>query len=459
MPSRILPSLVLYCVFFGGSLFAQPPIGAELSSLANSSIKVGVDLNRGGAIVYLSRGEGPNLVNNFDLGRQVQLSFFSGPVPFSTEDQEPSEHWKHLGWNPIQAGDDFDHASPVLEHRNDGKTIYVKTRPLQWPLANVPGECTFESWLELEGAAVKVRARLNNARSDQAQYPARLQELPAVYANAPYSRVVSYTGVRPFSGDAVTEITKAPGPHPWSFWQGTESWAALLDGKDNGLGLITPGRVFFTGGFAGKPGSGGTHDNSTGYLAGQGQEILDANITYEFQYELVAGSLEEIRDRARTHCNEKLPSWRFEGSRRGWHYRNASDRGWPIEEWLDVRLEEEDPQLFSPYTFWQAEKAPLIEIDAAFQTGADTALLFWQHHGAKAPVPENRIRFPIVPDGKFRCYEIDLREASTYDGPMVRLRLDPADSGRPSDFVRIRSIRLKAASRKLNQPGAPQADK
>ena len=197
---------------------AQVPRGAEMSFLANSSVTVGVDLNRGGAIAFLSREEGVNLINNFDLGRQVQLSFFSGPVPFSVAGQEPKEHWRHIGWNPIQAGDDFDNPSKILVHRNDGETIYVKTRPLQWPLDDVPGECTYESWVCLEGPVVRVRARLVNARSDQTRYSARLQELPAAYANAPYSRVVSYTGARPFTGDVVTEIPKSAGEHPWSFW-------------------------------------------------------------------------------------------------------------------------------------------------------------------------------------------------------------------------------------------------
>ena len=100
-----------------------------MSYLVNPEAKVGVDLSRGGAIVFLSRGGGDNLINNFDLGRQVQLSFFSGPVPFAVGDQHPAKQWEHIGWNPIQAGDDFKHASRVLEHRNDGHSIYVKTLP------------------------------------------------------------------------------------------------------------------------------------------------------------------------------------------------------------------------------------------------------------------------------------------------------------------------------------------
>ena len=113
---------------------ADIPSGAKMSWLANDLVRVGVDLNRGGAITYLAREGGGNLINNFDFGRQVQLSFYSGPVPFAVGENRPAKHWEHIGWNPVQTGDDFKHASRVLDHRNDGRTIYVKCAPMQWPL-------------------------------------------------------------------------------------------------------------------------------------------------------------------------------------------------------------------------------------------------------------------------------------------------------------------------------------
>ncbi len=413
-----------------------------MSYLTNAEAKVGVDLYRGGAIVFLSRGGGGNLINNFDLGRQVQLSFFSGPVPFAVGDQQPVQHWEHIGWNPIQAGDDFKHASRVLEHSNDGRTLYVKTLPLQWPLNNVPGDCTFESWLCLEGPVVAVRARLNNARLDKTQYAARLQELPAVYANAPYHRVVSYTGDRPFSNAPVSAIPKPTGRHPWSFWPATEGWAALLDDADRGIGLLTPGRVFFTGGFAGQPGPNDTHATSTGYLAGQAEEILDHNIVYEFRYELVAGTLADIRSRAMATRVSALPAWSFDKDRHGWHYVNARDTGWPVAGALNVQLDQDDPQLIGPFSFWRAEDAPLVVIECAFKTACQTATLFWQRYGEKAPGAKDTVAFPIKADGEFHRYEVDLATAPSYTGGIVRLRFDPVGSGAAGNSVMVKSIRL-----------------
>ncbi len=440
----------------------QLPPGAEVSYLDNGVVKVGVDLRRGGAIVYLSRGDGPNLVNNYDLGRQIQLSFFSGPAPYKTQGQSPAPHWSHIGWNPIQAGDDFDNRSQVLAHRNDGKQLYVKCRPLHWPLNNVPGQCTFESWLELEGPVVKVRAQLNNARVDQKQYAARLQELPAVYANARYHRVVSYMGDKPFTGAAISQAPRPQGKHPWSSWMGTENWSALLDAKGNGLGLITPGRVHFTGGFAGQPADGstpaaraGTRANSTGYLAGQGQEIIDHNITYKFRYELLPGSVQEIRHRAKKIQTNALPHWTFHSDRQSWHLRNAVDAGWPVRDGWRVDLSQDDPQLISPFFFVGASQAPELEIRAAIQSNSRHATVYWQRQAEGGERAANSLQFAVQPDGEFHSYVVKLTAAKTYRGGIVRLRLDPAPGGTAGHWVKIKSIRLLKSQAKPPEKTLP----
>ncbi len=435
-PARLLLSLLLL------STLAH---AERMSWLENDRVKLGVDLERGGAITFLaSVKDGANVINNFDLGRQVQLSFYSGPVPFEANGQKPAEHWRHIGWNPIQTGDDFKNASRILAHENDGKKIHLTCVPLQWPLNNVPGECTFDSWLELDGAVVKARARLTNKRSDSTQYPARLQELPAVYANAAFPRVISYLNDKPFTQDAVSAAPTPHGKHPWSLWTGTEGWAALLDEKDYGLGLITPGRVHFTGGFAGKPGPNDTHGNSTGYLAGQGLEILDHNIVYEFRYELVLGTVQEIRARAATHRPQGQPTWNFTQDRQSWHYQNARDAGWPSKEHLQVLLEQDDPQLISPLTFWQAADAPYLIIDAAFHTKQKQGTVMWQSHGQQGFSSANVTSFPLVADGEFHRLVIPLSSIASYHGGMLRLRIDPVGSAETGAWMKVRSIRLAA---------------
>jgi hypothetical protein len=419
--------------------------GAEMSFIDNGRIKVGVDLSIGGAITWVSRDGGENRINSHDFGRQIQMSYYSGPVPFEVEGQKPAEHWRHLGWNPVQAGDDFKHGSKVLEHRNDGRAIYVKCVPLQWPLNRVEGECIFESWLELDGIVLKARARLTNRRSDRKQYEGRHQELPALYANAPFYRVVSYTGPKPFSGGEIRVIEKPKTKHPWAFWSATEQWSALLDDSDNGVGLISPGRIDFTGGFSGKAGANDPFGASTGYLASKATEIIDFNIVHEYRYEVVAGNLAEIRARAAEVAKRGLPAWDFSAARHGWSYRNAVDTGWPVRGALDIQKLGDDPQLLSPDVFWNAVDAPFLVIDAAFQTSEKAATVYCRRHGENPGAPVF-VKFPIVGDGQFRRYVVRLADVIGYEGAMVGLRLDPFGKGQAGDFTRIRSIALSAST-------------
>ena len=97
--------------------------------IENDFVKLGVDLRLGGAITVLidKQRDDRNLINSHDWGRQVQMSFYSGPNPFIPPNgKQPSETWAKLGWNPIQSGDTGGNRSETLESSNDGESIYVK---------------------------------------------------------------------------------------------------------------------------------------------------------------------------------------------------------------------------------------------------------------------------------------------------------------------------------------------
>ncbi|MFM2167478.1 MAG: hypothetical protein RIS79_1849 [Verrucomicrobiota bacterium] len=113
------------------ALLATTALQAEnMSFMQNERLKLGVDLDLGGAITFLaSVKDGANVINNFDLGRQVQLSFYGGPVPFEAKGQKPAAHRHHIRWNPIQTGDNFKNASKALSHENDRREIHLNCRP------------------------------------------------------------------------------------------------------------------------------------------------------------------------------------------------------------------------------------------------------------------------------------------------------------------------------------------
>jgi len=267
------------------------PPESEMSYIDNRIVKVGVELKKGGAITYIAEynNQNVNLINSADLGRMIQQSYYSGPWPYGN----PHPSWPDWGWNPIGAGDCYGNPAEVIDHVNDGATLYVKTIPMQWALDDVPGECFFEQWITLDANAVHVRFKLTNDRADTTLYPACHQELPAVYTTDRFYRLFTYTGSHPYTHGALTEIVNN-GP-PWTYFNATEKWTALIDDNDWGLGVYNPNAQQFVAGFHGTPGSGSPSGSSTGYIAPLRTEVIEYDTVYEYEAWFILGYLDDIR--------------------------------------------------------------------------------------------------------------------------------------------------------------------
>jgi len=411
----------------------------HLGFLDNGKIRLGVNLDLGGAITYLSKsGSDVNVVNSADWGRQIQMSHYSGPNPFAPNGKQPTKAWEGIGWNPIQSGDSFGNRSKVLDYRNDGKSIYVKCIPMQWPLNNEPGECTFECWLKLEGQAVQVRSRLVNSRSDHTQYEGRGQELPAVYTNGPWYRLMTYVGDKPFTGDT---LSQRPSVFMWTGWRATENWAALVDDKDFGVGIWHPGVYSFIGGFFGPTGAGGPHDSPTGYIAPVSNEIIDWNIDYDYRYTLILGSLREIRQYVYRHAKRpRLPVYDFARDRQHWIYHGAVDTGWPIRHELRMKLTALVAQLVSPDGLWLASDGKKLTLEGSFTGTKSPVRLYWKRADDPTFSESKSIAIPIQVDGKMHRVEVDLDENCEYRGAIMGLRLDLARNAESASQIEIRRI-------------------
>jgi hypothetical protein len=421
----------------------------RMSWLDNGQIRLGADLTIGGAITFLADSDRKtNVINSHDWGRQVQMSFYSGPTPFEPDGKKPRPSWAGLGWNPIQSGDCYGHQSQVVDHRNDGREIYVKCIPMHWPLNDQPGQCTFECWYRLEGRTVQVRSRLNNARSDTTQYAARSQELPAVYTNGPYHKLMTYTGAEPFADGPLTEIPKQnhpPGGIRWRHWKATENWAALVNDDDWGLGVWHPGVYSFIGGFAGKPGSGGPKDGPTGYIAPLHREILDHNIAYDYRYVLILDSLANIRRHVREHADAPAPPrYVFESDRQHWTYHQAHDSGWPIEKGLHLVADGSDIQLLGPPALWQAHPDHRLRLVMAINTdirpGLPAARVYWRTAESDNFTSERSVPLELIADGQPHTYTVDLGSAPGYQGAITGLRLDPIENSKEGDQIDLYSL-------------------
>jgi len=432
-----LPSALFAALFIAILLPAPADAAGPMSYLDNGVIRLGVDLGKGGTITYLANS-GPssvNVVNSYDLGREVQQSYYSGPDNYGN----PAPPWTNFPWNPIGAGDAFGNPAIVLDQSNDGRILYTKTAPLQWALNHVGCECVIEQWITLDGNSAQIRNRLTNNRSDRTTYHAYGQELPAVYTNGTFWRLFTYSGDSPYAGGPLTQIANVGPPAPWPRFSATEHWAALVDDSGYGLGVINALVTSFIGGSSGALDAGGPSDITAGYIAPNPAEILDWNIVYEYDYTLVLGTLDQIRAYAAAHRPDDRPDYQFTRDRQHFSLVNAIDMGWPISGSLHVNLDQIDPYIVGPEQWWQAKDVPRLYITAAYRASGTNAQFFWSVPG-QGFAQERSVYFAAIPDGQYHTYTLDLSTSPTYQGTITGLRFDPSDGSDPGGYVEIASV-------------------
>lgn len=422
-------SLVLPAPASGSSIMQAPTSLTGLETIENGIIKVGVNGRYGGAITYLSTVGGINMVNNYDLGRQFQIALYGGPNDFS---KNGFPAWAGLGWNPVQAGDTYGNVSEVVAFDKQTNQLYVKTIGKQFALNNVPGEATMEHWISLSGNVVKVHARIELRRSDRTQYQARTQEFPCMYLNGTYNNIYTYQGNNPYSNGTMTKLTP---PIPMEYLRPvTEPWMAATDKNGFGVGLFAPYNYQWTKAFFGDDLAGGEFSSSSAYVANTRFEQLDHNIVHEWDYELVVGNINDIRNYV--YRQPRLPStihYTFDNSRKGWYYNNATDTGWPILNQLHVMISDKDQgQAKSPAGFWRGRDNRILYLRAAFRGQTDRFRINWRQLNDTEfySFADRYLDFPIIDDGQFHTYPIDLSQKMGWiDQDIIQIQLRPRPEG------------------------------
>ena len=432
------------CLTAFGADPARPE--SKMAYLDNGQVRIGMDLNLGGAVTFISSKDHPgNIINSADLGRQIQMSHYSGPWPFVVGDKKPKPEWAGLGWNPIQTGDCYMNPSKVLEHRNDGKELYIKCVPMQWPLNNVPGDCVFETWTTLDGPVIHMRYRCTNHRADKTQYRPCPQELPAVYTISKLWRLMSYTGDKPFTGDKLTHVTNDwHKPWPWTRFTATERWAALVDDSGWGLGVFKDDGGEYHGGTYGDGRSDDPKHSSTAYVAPIHMENFDHNIVYEHRTEFMVGRLDDIRKRFNKMATRTLPAWRFAKDRQHWTLRDTSDQGFPMKGEWRIKLGDKKPRLEGPLYCWRAANAPVLDLEIAYKGEAAKARLFWKRLDDDHDDGKKSLEIELKADGLFHAYHLDLTASPEYRGLITGLAIEPVNEPRPGAEIAIRSVVLSA---------------
>lgn len=433
----LLSSLGFACL--GNSASLPEP---KMTFLDNGQVRIGMDLTKGGAVTFISSRDHPgNLINSADLGRQIQMSHYSGPWPFEVGGKKPYPAWAGLGWNPIQTGDYFQNPSRVLESRNDGREIYIKCIPMQWPLENVPGDCLFETWTRLDGPVIHMRFRCTSQRQDKTQYRPCPQELPAVYTISKLSRLMSYTGDRPFTQDKPTQVRNDwHQPWPWTRFTATEGWAALVNDQDWGIGVFKADGGEFHGGIHGDARSEDPKHGSTAYVAPIHVENFDHNIVYDHRTEFVVGKLEDIRRRFNQMASKSPPVWRFRSDRQHWTLRDATDQGFPLKGEWRITFGERMPRLESGTRCWRAEAAPVMKLRLRYAGPGTSARVFWRGLGDGGFDERRSLTLPLTADGRYHTYRVELSKSPAYQGLVTGIALEPISQLQPGGTLAIESI-------------------
>ncbi len=423
---------------------ANPPLKTPLNGLEtieNGIIKVGVDSYYGGSISYVSTVGGINMVNNFDLGRQFQISMYGGPSNFS---QNGHPYWAGLGWNPVQAGDVSGNSAKVLAFEKQANLLYVKTMGIQFALNNVSSEVMIEHWVRLVGNVVKVHAKIVLSRADKTQYQARTQEFPCLYVNGVYNTIYAYQGSNPYGNEPMTKLSP---PMEMAYLRPvTEPWMAATDKNGFGVGLFVPYNYQWTKAFFGDQLNGGEFDNTTGYVANTRFEVLDHNLVHEWDYDIVVGNINDIRKYV--YEQPRLAptiSYTFDNSRKGWYYSNAIDTGWPIQNQLDILItDKEQGSAKSPVGFWRGRDNKTLYLRAAFKGQSDKYRLHWRQLNDQEfyGIADRYLDFPIIDDGQYHTYAIDLSQKTGWiDQDIIQIQLRPRwDGPAVNGWMKIESI-------------------
>ena len=300
-------NLILWFFFMIISMFCvgQADISGKIKTpeqleANNGTLKVKFDLTRGGAISWISLSETDrNFVNIADEGRYIQQSYYAGKsIDRKSDGQSPS--WSPWAWNPIQVGDAFRNRAKILDYRQSKDSLYVKCIPMQWDMNNHPAEAEMEQWTVLNDNVLTIRNRLTSHRSDNIYGDSILcdQELPAVYPISDLKNLFAYVGEKPFTNETIQNlevINLASGF--WGRYENiSENWMAFVDDKHFGMAVYNPKTTRFLAGMSGVPGKEAA-DGSTSYIAPIKKEILYKNCIYEYEYYIIIGSLEEMREK------------------------------------------------------------------------------------------------------------------------------------------------------------------
>jgi hypothetical protein len=422
--------------------------------LDNGIVSIGIDVSRGGSVgSFGPSGSGsPNYINIHDFGRETQVSYYTGPVPYNVTGCNQPASYAGFPYNPIGAGDYYGNPAQLLSVvlNADNTSATVTSIPAQWACNRTPAEGVLVKRISLVGNAAEVATSLQLDRPDKSFYGVFSQELPAVYVTGALCELWSYVGDAPYTNDTATQFI-APPPTDGISLRAPEQWIAfMLPGTSAGVGLWHPSTTVmaamrWNSSFNGCVG--GPYDDVTGYISGRFNEVLDWNIDYQYNYSLIYGSLNDIRGYAQQKKEAGLaqpgPKYVFANDRQHFTWANCNASAWPVNGFVQLLMEVDDPNFVSGFAWWRAADVPTLYVTAAYspqQHDTEAQLFFLTSDMNNGFDADHVVTFSIVDDGAKHTYAVPLSSSGNYTGTINQVRFDPVISGQQGATVTIYCI-------------------
>jgi hypothetical protein len=273
---------------------------SQLEYINNGTIKLGINTIWGGGIGYFSHMvDVKNVINHYDVGRNIQQSFYGNPNGRYFDGVE----WRY---NPVQGGDMHNNGSTILSKVNWGDAIYVKTKPKDWSWDNVNTNDVMEQWITLRGDVAQIIYRYTYNGVGETTY--QHQEMPAPYFVYDLANLAYYSGGYQYKTRSQIPCHDEGGGNG-SLTTG-ENWAAYVTTAATtgwGCGILTPGTNYIEYFRSYNSNSG---DSDTSWNANYFGPIRSIKLVSGFSIQYTAylniGNLSDIRDHFVNIINNKL---------------------------------------------------------------------------------------------------------------------------------------------------------
>lgn len=255
---------------------------SEWVHLENDHLRIGINLGAGGSIGWLSAaGSDVNVLNTYDEGRYVQQSYYG---------DEDGSDWNGIPWryNPVQGGSWKGVPAQIIEKKAGAHEIYVKTKPRHWATGALVEELTMEEWVTLEGDRARIRFKMKY--TGEKTHAPRHQELPAVFVQPQYDRLIYCdSDQRPWTDAPLRTRTPGFPNEPAHF---SEPWCAWVDEQGTGVGIYFPHAKKAT---CYRFRGGGKSDCS--YIAPVQTFALTPGLEFSYEVVLALGTTDQLRAR------------------------------------------------------------------------------------------------------------------------------------------------------------------